>query len=145
MSKKGLTPIISIILLLLITVALAGAAYTFLQGYLSSQVKKTFTVPDGGAYCISEKITVYVTNTGYQHEMNAGPNGDFEIAAIDSVDVTNQLSGDLAVVSGSSTRVINIDCSEVPCDESSPGSYSGPHTIDLGTSSTIYHTSIFCP
>jgi len=35
---KGVTPIIAIIVLLLITVALAGTAMTYLQGYLFQQV-----------------------------------------------------------------------------------------------------------
>jgi flagellin-like protein len=35
-SRKGLTPIIAIIILLLITVALAGAAYSYMTAYWSS-------------------------------------------------------------------------------------------------------------
>ncbi|MBI4020376.1 MAG: LamG domain-containing protein [Candidatus Aenigmarchaeota archaeon] len=48
---KGITPIISIIILLLITIALSGAAYTYLSIYFGSLTQKTLQVTD--AYCDS--------------------------------------------------------------------------------------------
>jgi flagellin-like protein len=51
---KGITPIIAIIVLLLITVALAGVAWSYLQGYMggltgkSVEVRDYFCIPNGG-------------------------------------------------------------------------------------------------
>ncbi len=47
--KKGITPIISVIVLLLITIALAGAAWTFLNQYLSGTTGKNLQMID--SYC----------------------------------------------------------------------------------------------
>ena len=78
--KKGITPIIAIIVLLLITIALAGVAWTYLQGFLTSQISKTFTVPGGGAFCASGINSIYALNTGYQSSLTTS---DFIIAVID--------------------------------------------------------------
>jgi len=44
--KKGITPIIAVIILLLITVALAGMAWAFLSGYFTGLTGKTIAVVD---------------------------------------------------------------------------------------------------
>lgn len=63
--KKGITPIISIIILLLITVALAGVAWTYLSGWLSLQTEKSFIIPAGGTWCDGGgEFHVRVLNTG---------------------------------------------------------------------------------
>jgi len=61
---KGITPIISIIILLLITIALAGVAYTFLMGQMFTRISGSFDIPPGGAYCTNNAITVQIINTG---------------------------------------------------------------------------------
>lgn len=43
--KKGITPIISVIILLLITVGLAAAAWTYMGNFFSSITAKTIEVP----------------------------------------------------------------------------------------------------
>ncbi|MBI4019839.1 MAG: hypothetical protein HY367_00790 [Candidatus Aenigmarchaeota archaeon] len=48
---KGITPIIAVIVLLLITIALAGAAYTYINVYSGSLTQKTLQVTD--AFCDS--------------------------------------------------------------------------------------------
>ncbi len=62
--RKGITPIISIIVLLLITVALAGAAWTYLSGIMGIYTEKSFIIPTAGAYCSAGKIVVSLVNTG---------------------------------------------------------------------------------
>ena len=49
--RKGITPIIAIIVLLLITIALAGTAWTFLNQYMTSTTGKNFQLID--SFCIS--------------------------------------------------------------------------------------------
>jgi len=48
---KAITPVISIIILLLITVALAGASWTFISGYWSGMTDKQIEVVD--SFCIA--------------------------------------------------------------------------------------------
>ena len=63
--KKGVTPIIAIIILLLITVALAGAAWTYLQAYMSALIGKSIEVTD--AFCINgDTAVVLLRNSGTQ-------------------------------------------------------------------------------
>jgi flagellin-like protein len=44
MNKKGITPIISIIVLLLITISLAGAAYFFMTNYVNTLTGQAITL-----------------------------------------------------------------------------------------------------
>jgi flagellin-like protein len=140
--KKGITPIIAIIILLLITVALSGAAWTFLQGFIFPQIQKSFIVPTGGAYCTQGIIKVYILNTGYQSDLSRD---DFVIAAIDGTDLN--LPNDLQIITlgtGESGKIMDYDCSVGGACSNAP-SYSGYHSVDLGTSSTVQHLSVFCP
>jgi flagellin-like protein len=60
---KGITPIISIIILLLITVGIAAGAWTFISGYwgglVGSAMEITSTICKGGT-----NATIYVHNMG---------------------------------------------------------------------------------
>lgn len=63
--RKGITPIISIIVLLLITIALAGVAWTYLQGQLLVRTEKAMEVPFNGAWCDSSGVAyVTISNSG---------------------------------------------------------------------------------
>ena len=60
---KGITPVIAIIVLLLITVALAGAAWSYLSTYWGTLTAKTAEVTD--AFCTSgDTAVVLLRNTG---------------------------------------------------------------------------------
>jgi flagellin-like protein len=67
--SKGISAIIATILLLLITIALAGTAYMFVSGMLGSRTTKSITVLS--ATCADEgdgtnEITLVVSNDGTQ-------------------------------------------------------------------------------
>lgn len=79
---KGITPIISIIILLLITIGLASAAWTYMSVYLSSMMDRQLQVfpPDciGGT---TPSFTVRNSGTGnvgindiYMRDVNSGGN-----------------------------------------------------------------------
>jgi flagellin-like protein len=140
--KKGITPIIAIIVLLLITIALAGAAWTYLQGFLFSQITKTFNVPPNSIYCsgtgASRSIKVYVQNTGYQSVLDsvATTGGDFIIAEVDGTD----RKADLVTVSvepGKSAKVLDSTCGGSGCS-------TGQHTVRIGTGSTVVVEQVNC-
>lgn len=139
--KKGITPIIAIIVLLLITVALAGAAWTFLQGYLGTTIGSSFTIPTGGAFCVDQAgvnvITVQVTNTG---QTTLSSPGDFTIAQVDGTAVNLST---VNIDAGSGEIVLSVyDCADpAPGD----GCDSGPHTVTIGTSSAVISQPVTCP
>lgn len=61
--RKGITPIIAIIVLLLITVALAGAAWTYLSTYMTELTGQSVEVMD--FFCVSGNTAVIlVRNAG---------------------------------------------------------------------------------
>ena len=136
--KKGITPIIAIIVLLLITIALAGAAWTYLQGFLFSQITKTFTVPPNSIYCsgsgASRTIKVYAQNTGYQSILEEA---DFIIAEVDGADVTGDIISGVSIDPGKSAMVLNTDCDGDGCDQ-------GQHTVRIGTGSTVVVEQVNC-
>ena len=47
--KKAITPVISIIILLLITVSLAGVGWNYLSGYYEGMISKTIKMVEGSA------------------------------------------------------------------------------------------------
>ena len=61
---KGITPIISIIVLLLITVSLAGAAYVFLSNYMTGYMGQA--IQASGICIAGTEAYVSITNMGTQ-------------------------------------------------------------------------------
>ena len=60
---KAITPVIAIIVLLLITVAISGAAWTYISGYWSGMVDKQIEVTD--AFCVgTNQAKIIVRNIG---------------------------------------------------------------------------------
>lgn len=127
--RKGITPVIAIIVLLFITIALAGAAWTYMQGFLFTQISKSFQIPTNGVYCEDGTIKVYVINTAYQGTLTAE---DFVLHDIDGTNVDLDL--ELEIPQGEATRVMEV-----------PDQDSGYHTVNLGTSSTVVHQRVYCP
>jgi flagellin-like protein len=61
--RKGITPIIAIIVLLLITVALAGATWTYLSSYWGGLVSQNIQIMD--SYCVGGDEGIFLLrNTG---------------------------------------------------------------------------------
>ena len=60
--RKGVSAIIATILLLMITIGLAGMAYVFMSGMMTGRTSKTITVLD--ASCTSASILVVLSNDG---------------------------------------------------------------------------------
>jgi flagellin-like protein len=88
--RKGITPIISIIVLLLITVSLAGAAYLFLSGYVGGLTGRAIQVT--GTCLGGSSAFITVTNLGNQ-QIDLG-NCDTP----GSVSGTSTVCGDITVV-----------------------------------------------
>lgn len=62
MSNKGVSAIIATILLLMITIALAGTAYVYMSGMIGGRTSKTISLLD--ASCTSNKLNIVLSNDG---------------------------------------------------------------------------------
>lgn len=137
MRKKGITPIISIIILLGITVALAGLAWTVLYNYIGGYTEKNFQVDfQNGVYCVDvggfNTIRVYGRNTGTSTLIPA----DFSITEIDAIDVGTGFTG--SIQSGKAGFIIDSNNTGV-------GWLPGSHNIDIATESgNIKHFVVNC-
>lgn len=60
--SKGISAIIATILLVLITIALVAAAYTYFSGMIGGKTSKALSLSD--AYCNGTHITLVVSNDG---------------------------------------------------------------------------------
>jgi len=71
--KKGITPIISIIILLLLTIGLASAAWTYMSGYMSGLMSRALDIIP--ASCIGgTTVTFLVRNIGTDNVGTSGIN-----------------------------------------------------------------------
>ncbi|MBU0953730.1 MAG: hypothetical protein KKA90_04940 [Nanoarchaeota archaeon] len=166
--QKGMTPIVASVILLLITVALAGTAWSYLSGITSSQMKGSFTIPSGGGGAICRivddcagspardcaEFLVLVTNSG-QDELTFD---DFIIRQIDSNTIPESLSGSAThefpsdgITTGESAKVLKLFCTiESTSNCSTAGfindpSVGGLHTIRIGTGASSIALSVNCP
>jgi flagellin-like protein len=132
--KKGITPVISIVILLLITIALAGMAWTYLQSVFLSQVEESIRVPSGGIFCEGGRVHAYVTNLG-THDL---PCDSFTLVTVNNQDA----SGNHTCAGGSIPRretqkvIDGFDCGS--------GCGTGYVTVRIGTSSTVVTEEVYC-
>ncbi|MBI2675978.1 MAG: hypothetical protein HYX24_05950 [Candidatus Aenigmarchaeota archaeon] len=61
--RKGIESVISVIILLFITVALLGVAWTFLKSLLDIYTQDQIQIPESLAYCQYGTIEAYATTT----------------------------------------------------------------------------------
>ena len=61
---KGVSAIIATILMLVITIALAGLAYSYMSGILTSRTAVVLTIDASATQCSGDMITVFVRNDG---------------------------------------------------------------------------------
>lgn len=61
--KKGITPIISIIMLLIIAIAIVGMAFGFMVGMVGTVTNKAVII-SGLSSCASGRAAIFITNAG---------------------------------------------------------------------------------
>ncbi len=128
---KGITPIISTIVLLLITVALAGAAWVYISGFMGTYTEKSFTIPTGGVYCDSQgTFHVRVVNTG-------------------TTAITSENWIEKSVTNNTMTAK-TLTVTSVPTKQSADFTISGgdsgqSYTINIGTVAGVQHMPVVCP
>jgi len=139
--RKGITPIISIIVLLLITVALAGVAWVYLSGFLGTQMN-TVTIPPNGVYCAGQSVQVLVANTG----QSALEVGDIAVLSMVGGDTACDNAGAPVIgtqadtIDSGSSGIISFGCLE----GGSPCTCAGTYSVTIGTSGAVQTQSVSC-
>jgi hypothetical protein len=130
--KKGITPIVSMMLLLLITVAIVGSAYIFISSSLTAYSDKLLASSTRRAQCSGDSVQIKVSNVGagdisaaeapvdFSGIENLVKNSGFEYEIIPDewempkkdIDVILLLDRSLSMVRGESGSVL---C-KTPCD-----------------------------
>ncbi len=161
-NKKGITPVIALVMLMLITVGMVGIAYTWFSGLLSTQTEKGISIPPGGSYCVAGLISVLIQNNGASSSITKT---DLIIAQVDGPYVIDGspsngvLAGDGKVLLGDGTDypamvsgnggifIRNYDCNvAVASDPSAPTTTcsSGSHNIRIGTRTGVVESTAYC-
>ena len=63
---KGVSAVIATIMMLVITIALAGVAYLYISGMFNTQIARTIGIEESATFCNSTGIYLYVENHGTQ-------------------------------------------------------------------------------
>ncbi len=61
---KGISPVIATLLMLVITIGLAGLAYTYISGVFTAKTAVMLTIDGTASYCDANYIHVFVRNDG---------------------------------------------------------------------------------
>lgn len=129
--KKGITPIISIIVLLLITIGLVGIAWLYLSGYILGRTEKTIESPYGGSWCDSSGAYVTLTNTGTQDIVA----GDITIGVIGT---DSGLGAGTTIASRQSAIIQSANCGAASCP-------SGWVDYRFVAQSSVIEGQVHCP
>jgi flagellin-like protein len=138
--RKGITPIISTIVLLLITVALAGAAWVYIGGFMGAYTEKSFTIPPGGVYCDSAgKFHVRVVNTG----TTTITSNDWATATVEGI-----FTGETTIKTKDLTKPAEVKSkatAELTSATSDVGASGSSYTVSVGTLSGVQRIPATCP
>ena len=149
--KKGITPIIAIIVLLLIVVALSGIAYTYISGVLTGQIEESFSIQPSGAFCDRQadglnNITLIIQNSGTSASISEDSFIVAEVAqpgnatyTMNSADGTTQFE----TIAPQSTGQITTTCGKDAT--AGQGCDSGSNTVRLATTANAHSTVVICP
>ena len=143
---KGVSAIIATILLLMITIGLAGTAYVYISGMMTGKISKAISVIDakctlnatGSRYGI---ISLVVSNDGTDPIVNSGGKGDLKIL-IDNLDKTAGFNN--TNVAGSTTYQIAPREVAILVDNSSLYSNNTMHRALIITPSNSITYSLYC-
>lgn len=134
---KGISAVIATIMMLVITIALAGVAYLYISGIFTQQTGRIVALEESATFCNTTGIFLYVKNTGTQAFSKSNLNIGLQGSTLR--DCNSTAAGDTAVPPGGAS---------VLCENSITGTAQGFNTIivsgkGLGPTNTI-RTPISC-
>jgi flagellin-like protein len=135
---KGVSAIIATILLLMITIGLAGTAYVYISGMMTGKMAKAISVLD--ANCKGGNMTIVISNDGQEAILNTATGGDLKIL-VDNNDKSNKFNESTAA---SNAYTINPRGVAILIDVSSNYATGVSHTVLLVSPSNSITQRIWC-
>ena len=134
--KKGISTIIAVILMLIITIALIGTAYMFIYGMMGARISQAISAEIS---CFNERLIIIVYNQGTDMINNTNGKGELKIY-INNFDRTdffeeNGESGDKTYGIVPHENIVLI---------SNSSDYSGKQSTMVMTSSNSQTGEVFC-
>ena len=143
--RKGVSAIIATILLLMITIGLAGMAYVFMSGMMTGRTSKTITVLDASCSGDSstKKITIVVSNDGTDTITMTAGSGDLKIF-VDNTDDTADF--DENGVAADTTYDVSSHRTVTLVSDNGAGYYtaSAAHTVLVVSPSNAIKQVVYC-
>ena len=129
---KGVSAVIATILMLMITIAIAGMAYMYISGMFTSKTGVVIEIDETATSCNGTTITVYVKNTG----TIATNTGKVTLSGTkaDGSAMTSKTCGDDALPAGGGA---------VKCDNTLTGS-AGTNTIIVSGPTNTARGTVYC-
>lgn len=131
---KGISTVIATLLMLIITIALAGLAYSYISGVFSAKTGKVVEIDAGGTSCTDSSITVYIKNTGTV---------DFS-----SVDVNIALQGGTPTACDITAENVVAGGGSIKCDNTLTGSEGNNMIVvsgGTGGPTNTVRATVWCP
>ncbi|MBI2084956.1 MAG: hypothetical protein HYT71_00405 [Candidatus Aenigmarchaeota archaeon] len=152
--KKGITPVIALVMLMLITVGIVGLAYTWFSGLVSTQTEKGISIPPGGARCYKQGANNYVSVVIQNNGATAAVSrSDIILATINGVDCTagtswtTGTSGEYfpsaGIGPGSGSTIMSGRGSSASCANGT-GFAAGTYPVAVGTRTNVAQTQVIC-
>ncbi len=133
---KGITPVIALVMLILITVGVVGLFYGWSSGLFSTQTEKAVSIPPGGATCKNGLVTVRVVNIGSTSTIT---DSDVIVAQINGVECTKSV---LSITPGQAGVIINAQGCGAGCATTT--ACSGQVSVKTGTRNGVVDSSAIC-
>ncbi len=84
-SQKGISEIIAVIMMLMITIGLAGTAFVYIQSALLGRTQQQIVISD--VSCSSSTSTIYITVKNLDPQLDIAPSGDL-LVRLNNVPIT---------------------------------------------------------
>ncbi len=154
--RKGITPVIALVMLMLITVGIVGIAYAWFSGLTSSQTEKGISIPPGGAYCYvapaatiagaksDNVITILVQNNGATSNLIKA---DIVVATIDGANCLTNIEDITATpiaAGGAAKLLLSYKCTAHATCDVDGGCTQGKHDVVVGTRTGVVSSSVEC-
>ena len=128
---KGISAVIATIMMLVITIALAGVAYLYISGIFTQQTGRIVALDESATFCNTTGVFLYVKNTGTQAFLKSNLNIGLQGAALH--DCNSTVAGDSSIPPGGAS---------VSCESPVTGTVQGFNSIvvsgkGLGPTNTI--------
>ena len=128
MKFKGISEVIATLLMLIITIALAGTAYLYISGFFKSKTSIVLSIDEGFSYCNSSYVTVGVRNDGTVAARNIR-------VVVYAPDGTQEGTGTISLITAGNVNTTSI----------SKTSGAGYYKVVASVSGSTAEGVVFCP